>query len=69
VGHILQSLLLYKCNGLKGQTWNLMLVLLRVCNDQDSLADRIYCLILREEVRYIKGCHNSNHIYEGISGN
>jgi hypothetical protein len=41
---------------------------LRVCNDQDSLADRIYCLILREEVRYIKGCH-SNHIYEGISGN
>ena len=69
MGHILQSLLLYKCNGLKGQTWNLMLVLLRVCNDQDSLADRIYCLILREEeVRYIKGCH-SNHIYEGISGN
>ena len=34
------------------------------CNDQDSLADIIYCVILSEEVR----CHG-NHMYEGISGN
>jgi hypothetical protein len=41
---------------------------LRVCNDQDSLADRIYCVILSDEVGFLKGCHD-NHTYEGISGN